>query len=106
MGIVVRLRGASFAERHRASADTGRGLSRRRALGADSRRQYFLWRQPDVAAAIRVATWIRRYRVRILRAGSRALRRDAVRCPGPGDRSLGKAQVAAVKLCRYRSLFL
>ena len=83
-----------------------RAVSRRRAVGVDSRRQYFLWRESHRAAAVGFEARIGRHGVRLLRPGSGALRRGAVRCAGPGDGSVGEAEVAAVELCRHRRLFL
>ncbi len=105
-GLTLRVRGAGRAQRHRAGVDSRGKLPRWSALGADSRRQHFLWRESDGAAAIGIAARIRRHGVRLLRAGSGALRRGAVRCAGQGGRSSGEARRAAIELCGHRHLFL
>ena len=67
------------AQRHRAGPDHRRAVPRRRAVGADSRRQHLLRREPPRAAAVGLAAHRGRHGVRLLRAGSRALRRGRVR---------------------------
>ena len=75
-------------------------------VGADPRRQHFLWRQSARAVAQLGAAAPRRDRVRMLGRRSRALRRHRVRrLPSPAaDRR--KAESAEIELRRHRPLFL
>ena len=85
VGDHVRVRGAGAAQRHRAGADHRRAVPRRRALGADSRATIFSTARisPSCCSRRRAAT-SRRHGVRLLRAGSRALRGGRSSMPRAG----------------------
>ncbi len=101
----------SYAEQpkpgwHRARFHHRRGFPRRRAVGADPRRQHFLREQHREPAYRGFRADRRAHHFRLSRAESRQLRRHRIRRQGPRHFHRGKAGETEIALRRTGPLFL
>ena len=92
VGHALRIRRAADAERPRAGLRHRRILPRRRPGDAGARRQYLLWRRTGRPIEARGEAPEGGDRLRLSRAGSRALRRRRVRSERARDLDRGKAR--------------